>query len=225
MTSISEGLQSADGDKSRERSALPLEFLEWQRDTRLSLFRTVTSKGLGNVRTMPSHLAVIGTTDPDGSVNLATKGIGLVPKPDRIEAFTSTFRAAAEKRGHETRGATLEERIRTLLSFYSEVDNFDDSRLGGLEIFEGMTYDNLRNDPRASLLFSGEAPSFLSYQVDGEVEFVEEGDPYYEFLLSARELFARDCFHVPQSNYPHGFVLRVRRVRDKRPFPRMRGHV
>ena len=208
-----------------ERNVLPREFLEWQSRARLSLYRTVTSEGIGAVRTMPSHLAVIGTSGPDGSINLATKGLGLVPRKERLDLFTSEFRSTIERcRGREW-SSTLDERVRTLLSFYQEVDNFDDSRLGGLEIFEGTTYENLRSDSRASLLFSGEAPGFLSYQIDGTVEFVEKGDPYYEFLLSARGLFANDRFHVPQTYYPHGFIINVRSVKDKRPTTRSGPHV
>jgi hypothetical protein len=110
--------------------------------------------------------------------------------------------------------------METLLSFYRDTGNVDNTQLGGLEIFDGATYANLKEDSRASLLFAGEAPAFRSYQVDGIIEFVSAPDPYYDFLLAAREMFGRDSFHVPQKAYRRGFVLHVTQVRDKRPFTR-----
>ncbi len=211
--------------KGSECAELPWEFLEWQKESRLALFETISKGGMGAVKTMPSHLAVVASLAADGSINMATKGIGVIPKPDVLEGFTAAFRSTANAcKGIEWR-MSLERRVRTLLSLYLDLSNMDTTRLGGLEIFEGRTYENLKNDPRASLLFTGEAPKFVSFQIDGQVEFVNRGDPYYEFLLAARELFARDGFHVNQSSYPHGFVFRVSRVTDKRPFTRMGPHV
>lgn len=201
-------------------AVLPVGFLEWQRESRIALFRTITSDGPGHVKTMPSHLPVLATRSEDGSINLATKGIGLVPKPDLLREFTSLFRDAEENSRRSAFDSTMGPRFGALLEFYGNPRNFDDSRLGGLEIFEGSTYTNLLRDRRASLLFSGEAPTFPSYQIDGLVEMVSIGDPHYEFLLAARELFASAQFHVVQRNYPHGYIFNVREVRDKSPFSR-----
>lgn len=170
---------------------------------------------------MPAHLAVLGSHGPTGEINLAMKGIGMLPVPHRLQAFTSLFRRTIDRCLEADWESTAGERMETLLSFYLNIGNFDESRLGGLEIFEGSTYSNLREDPRASLLFTGEPPTFNSYQVDGVVEFVKAPNPYYDFLLAAREMFARDFFHVSQSVYPYGFVVHVTGVKDKRPFSRV----
>lgn len=227
MASITDKmLQMGDGTPGgSERVVLPRAFLNWQRDSRLAFIETVTSGGAGEVRAMPSHLPVLASRGPDGAINLATKGIGILPKADLLEGFTSLFRTTVKACEGVDWGITIERRARALMTLFLDVSNVDDSRLGGLEIFEGTTYDNLRADPRASLLFTGQAPDFISYQIDGHVEFVEKGDPHYEYLLSARELFAKDGFHVLQTSYPHGFVFHVRNVVDKRPFTRHGGHV
>lgn len=205
----------------RESRVLPDEFLEWQSTSRADLFRTFVSGGSGRVKAMPAHLAVLGSHGHDGSINLAMKGIGLVPVPEKLQAFTSLFRRTIDRSLESEWEATLRERMETLLSFYRDTNHIDDTRLGGLEIFDGSTYSNLREDPRASLLFSGEAPVFKSYQVDGIVEFVRRPNQYYNFLLAAREMFGRDSFHVPQKAYRRGFVMHVTQVKDKRPFTRV----
>ena len=92
--------------------------------------------------------------------------------------------------------------------------------MGGLEIFEGQTYKNLLTDPRAALLYSGEAPKFPSYQINGVIKFVNKGDIYFRFLLAARELFARDTFHVHQIHYPFGYLFFPIEIKNKTPFPR-----
>ncbi len=204
----------------RRADALPPDFLEWQRESRISLLQTVARGGEVAVRGMPPHLPVLASMSEDGSVNLATKGVGLVPRRELLAELTAMFRDASARARNRPPEETAPERLELLLRFYDDPGKFDESLLGGLEIFEGSTYANLRRDPRVSLLFTGEAPEFKSYQVDGNVEFVQEGDPYYEFLVSARELFARDRFHVPQRAYPHGYIVKVETVTTKTPMTR-----
>ncbi len=210
---------------SPHASVLPRAFIQWQIESRAELCRTLALRGPQGVRTMPSHLAVLASRSGEGEINLATKGIGLMPKPNRLEEFTILFRRAADASVGAASGSGIKGRVDALMTLYSDPSNMDDTRLGGLEIFEGSTFRNLSLDPRASLLFTGDAPAFISYQVDGTVEFVSKGNPHFEFMLAARELFARDSFHVHQSDYPHGFVLNVTNVRDKRPFSRTGPHV
>ena len=221
MTYTTRGEESTRGSENeqQEDSLLPMEFLEWQRESRIALMRLIQGSG-ERVRSMPSHLPVLASLSEDGSINLATKGIGLIPKPGLLAETTREFRQVAQSLRDRPPGDTATERMAALLKFYDGVDNFDPSILGGLEIFEGVTHTNLVRDPRLSLLFTGEAPDFRSYQIDGVVRFVRQGDPYYEFLHAARELFARDRFHVVQDSYPHGYIVHVTSVRTKTPFSR-----
>jgi hypothetical protein len=206
---------------ARERRAeLPQEFLRWQCESRLALVEAMRQGRVGEVRQMPSHLPAMATYGPEGGINLASKGLGLIPVEERLERYTRLFRLTVEGCRGRDWPSTLPQRADALMQLYSDPSNLDPQLLGGLEIFEGATYENLHRDPRAYLLYNGPAPDFISYQVDGEVEFVDEGDLRYDFLLAARELFANDPFHVHQVRYPYGLVLHVRAVRDKRPFTR-----
>jgi hypothetical protein len=207
------GLKNS-GYPKRSLPTLPVEFLRWLSESRTNLFEVMAQQGPGAVRTQPSHLAVMATFDGEhGKLNLATKGLGPVPRADRLERFTGEFKASCRK-------AELGPRIDAARSFYTDHGAFDPSLLGGLEIFEGRTYHNLLNDPRASLLFSGEAPGYTSYQLDGSVSIVGPGDPYYEFLVQARELFSPAPFHIAQKSYPVGYLFRPDVVTVKTPFSR-----
>jgi hypothetical protein len=193
---------------------LPPDFLRWLSESRSSLFEVMASVGAEAVRTQPSHLAVMATIDRDGGkINMATRGMGPVPRPEMVERYTGEFQSAC-------REGDLNARINAARRFYSDHGLFDPSLLGGLEIFEGRTYNNLLKDPWAALLFTGDAPGYVSYQFDGPVSLVRPGDPYYEFLLQARGLFARDAFHLVQKGYPVGYLFRPVEVTVKTPYSR-----
>ncbi len=205
---------------SKDRARLPLEFLEWQANTRIELLRSVRMTSPSGVKHMPAHLPVMATVDEDGEVNLASKGVGLLPRPELLERYTVLFESMVDGEAEGPHAESAERRLEALLQLYGRTDQLDDRLLGGLEIFEGTTYRNLRRDPKAVLLFTGGAPDFASYEVRGEVRIVGADDAHYRYLLAARQLFARDPFHVLQSNYPHGFIVTVRSVKSKQPFSR-----
>jgi hypothetical protein len=193
---------------------LPPVFLEWLSLSRVKIFEKMEALGPQSIRSQPSHLAVMATFDQeDGKINLATKGWGPVPIPEDLTSITTMFERAKN-------APNLQERIGTAKSFYSDHRLFDHGLLGGLEIFEGKTYNNLVRDPHATILFTGEPPEYPSYQFEGIVTIVEPSNPYYEFLLKARQLFGHDPFHLSQTNYPWGYLFHPTNVTLKTPFSR-----
>ncbi|MGI5861038.1 MAG: hypothetical protein ACOX6T_03165 [Myxococcales bacterium] len=203
------------------RKQLPEAFLKWQSEARLRMFDLLEAQGAHAAHSHPAHLPVLATLG-DGlfPINLACKGIGLLPRKERLAELTESFeglRADVEARPwHET----LPQRLAAARSFYGDPANFDPWSLGGLEIFEGQTARNLAQHPLAALLYFGEAPTYPSYQLAGVVRRVEHGDPAYRFLVAARELFAQDAFHLRQQRYPFGFVFNVVDWQDKTPYSR-----
>lgn len=193
---------------------LPYRFLEWLSSSRGKLFDMMLERGPQAIKGQPSHLAVMATVDQDsGKVNLATKGWGPLPRPERLSAATKAFEASRHS-------SDLGERIASARYFYANPKTFEPTLLGGLEIFEGKSYQNLQKDPRASLLFTGEPPEYPSYQFNGIITIVRPPDPYYEFLLQARKLFGHDPFHISQTNYPWGYLFRPTEILVKTPFSR-----
>jgi hypothetical protein len=192
------------------RIPLPDKFLQWQSESRIKLFNHLLQKGANAIRTQPAHLPVLASIgSPPFSINLTSRGIGVLPIPEQLEAVTHRFEETRKSIEGQEWAESLHTRATTAKEFYASYKNFDRWLLGGLEIFEGQTAKNLQENPFASLLYTGEAPRFPSYQFNGVIEFVKDNNPYYHFLLAARQLFAFDPFHVRQIRYPHGYLFHV----------------
>ena len=204
-----------------QRARLPVDFLDWQSQARLSMFKMMEEYGGKSVSVAPVHLPVLASLG-EGMfpVNHATRGMGVLPIKERLTDVTEKFRKAQVHVDRSKFGDSIKERAKQASEFYKSPELFDAYILGGLEIFEGQTPKNLMNNPIASLIYTGEAPIFPSYQLNGIIEFIEQKNQYYEFLLAARELFALDPFHITQKRYPYGYLFHVVEVKNKTPFPR-----
>ncbi|MFX1445781.1 MAG: hypothetical protein ACFFHV_20385 [Promethearchaeota archaeon] len=201
--------------------ALPETFLVWQIGARLHLLESIKKNGVESIKTQPAHLPVLASL---GSapfyVNLSTRGIGLLPKKDKIQKFIELFNSTREKFKNKPWRESITERMEILMILYNNVDNFNKFLLGGLEIFGGETQKNLKNYPLSSLLYTGESPKFVSFQFNGLITFIRENNLYYQFLLAVRELFAHDNFHVPQLHYLYGYLFYPVEIKEKTPFSR-----
>lgn len=207
---------------------IPAHVLEWLASSRLQLLEDMEQGR--QVRSFPAHLPVLATWAAGGRfpVNLTVKGIGLIPRERLLSEFSVVCEDAYNKSRDREWGESLADRREVLRLIYRDPAHFDPSMLGGLEIFEGRTLQNLRTNPLVSLLFLGMLPrpervEYLSFQINGMVETVDPPDPRYRYLLAARRLFEFDRFHLPQDEYPLGYVIRVEKVLDKTPFIRTKG--
>jgi len=202
------GLEAAQGE-------LPPEFLAWQRESRLTLFDRLLA-GQSHPALFAAHLPVLATwIAGEPFPNLAAKGFGLVARPERLEGFTRLFETTMAEVATLPWAESLPRRIEAARAFYADQEAIDPCCLGGLEIFEGTTFRYLQANPRASLLYVEGGPRYLSFQIDGIVEIVGEGSPYYHFLHAMRALFEHERFHFQQPAYPWGYIFRVEGVRDK----------
>ncbi len=212
-------------DTDHELSHIPQPLLKWLAQSRCSLLDDLEQGR--QVQTFPAHLPVTATLSTEGKfpLNLSVKGIGLVPRPDLLSKFAHTFEEVFKQAQDMDWGQSFPLRAAALRALYSDPGQFDPGLLGGLEIFEGKTLQNLTGDPRISLLYMGMLPqprrvSYLSFQINGQVEKRNPRDLYYRFLLAARRLFEFDRFHLPQSQYPLAYLVKVNEVLDKSPFIR-----
>jgi hypothetical protein len=200
---------------------LPQPFLVWQSQARLEAFKIMEKNQTAAVRSLPAHLPVLATFgEGDFPVNLTTRGIGLLPKSEVIKEITNDLENTIRDTQGKPWPETLSQRLTAIRKFYENPDLFDETRLGGLEIFEGQTLKNLKSNSRAALLYTGAAPTYASYQFNGIVQLINQDDPGYRFLLAARELFAQDAFHIHQIDYPYGYLFYPVEIKDKTPFPR-----
>ena len=201
---------------------IPYNLLQWMVSSRRNLLAALQAGG--SVDYFSAHLPVVATSSEgeDFPVNLSVKGIGLLPRSDLLEPYTAAFQAIFQRASQKDWGKSQEQRSQALAELYSDSQNFDPTLLGGLEIFEGRTLKNLGNDNRVSLLFTGMIPdpqrmSYLSFQVNGRAEILDKEHSYYRFLLAARKLFEFNNFHLPQMDYPFGYLIHVHQVLDKSP--------
>lgn len=209
-------------------NTIPIEFLQWLVSSRVR-FLDGLKDGLA-MRYFSAHLPTMITWGKEGGqfpVNMTVKGIGLIPKLEYLEHCTKLFEQTAQDAVASDWGKSLTKRMEASKKLYSDINHFEPSLLGGLEIFEGSALENLKQNPNASLLYVGmmnteNAMKYISFQVNGEVELIDKENPYYKYLLSSRKLFEFDKFHLYQSDYPLGYLIKVKEVRDKSPFTRSR---
>jgi hypothetical protein len=208
-----------------EIKELPPPFVRWQLDYKHSIYDAIERDEY--VAFNAGHLPVVATWENESLVpNLANKGVGFTPKDEYIEHYLALVEDAVariEKLPPHAVNDTRTLRIATAREFYSHPEHIDWRRLGLLEIFEGSTFQNLTANPMASVLWTGNSPVFVSYQVDCVVEVITPDDPRYRFSWAMRRLFEYEPFHVVQTMYPYAYCFWVYSYKDKTPKRRYPG--
>ncbi len=193
-------------------------FLEWQCQKRQAMFAALRRGE--HPRFLASHLPVLSTLNSEPAafpIHASTRGVGLFPKEEYLAEHVDEISDCLVRSQHKPAPDTLGERIETTLSLYNRPERIDQGVFGGIEIFRGQSYRNLLADPRASLLFTGFGPQYLSFQFNCDVELVEPQDARFEFLRGMRLLFEQERFHIQQPQYLLGYVFHIREIFDKTP--------
>jgi nucleotide-binding universal stress UspA family protein len=209
---------SPEGDLDLPITSLPEKFVDWIEQGRRSMYGKLLGKAAPGFFT--SHLPVV-TTLTAGSgfpFNCSNKGVGFLPKPEYLEHFTDLFRRTLENTRGRPWQESMRERIAAVSSFYFDRDKIDYRALSTLEIFEKGTYRNLSRTPLAAVHYTGNAPEYISFQVNCAVEIIRPDDPRHAFVHLARIMFEYDSFHISQTNFPYAYVLWISEVLDKTPF-------
>jgi hypothetical protein len=204
-TALTQQFQILDGiarltKNGREREfeikELPPKFIRWQLDYKHSVYDAIERDEY--VAFNAGHLPVVGTRDNDSLVpNLANKGVGFTPKDEYLEYYLKLVEDAVaqikELPPHAVND-TRELRLCTARELYNHPEHIDWRRLALLEIFEGNTFRNLAANPLASVLWTGNAPVFVSFQADCVVEVITPEDLRYRFAWAMRRLFEYEPF-------------------------------
>lgn len=225
QVSVSNGVakwQQNGSSSEFEVKELPEKFIRWQLDYKNSIYNKIVKDEY--IAFNVGHLPVVGTWDKDSLFpNLANKGVGFAPKDEYMDRYLALVESAVEKiltlPAHavdETRAL----RIETAREFYSNPEHIDWRRVCLLEIFEGTTYQNLTQNPFASVLWTGNSPVFISYQVDCVVEVINTEDPRYRFAWAMRRLFEYEPFHIVQTMFPFAYCFWVYNWKEKTPVRR-----
>ena len=210
-----------DGVVTRELAIreLPENFVQWQLDYKRRVYDAISKDEY--IAFNAGHLPVVGTWDDNGLVpNLANKGVGFTPRDEHLEHYIGIVEDAVERISKLPPHAvddTRELRIGAAREFYAHPEHIDWRRLGLLEIFEGETYRNVMRRPLASVLWTGQSPVFVSFQVDCAVEVIPKEHPRYRFSWAMRRLFEYEPFHVVQTMFPYAYTFWVTGWHDKTP--------
>jgi hypothetical protein len=208
-----------------ELKELPGGFVRWQLEYKRSIYDAIERDEY--IAFNAGHLPVVGTWSGESLVpNLANKGVGFTPRDEHLDHYRSLVEDAVDQIGElpphavdKTRGL----RLAAAREIYSHPEHIDWRRLGLLEIFEGATFHNLTQNPVASVLWTGNSPVFLSFQVDCVVEIMTPEDPRYRFCWAMRRLFEYEPFHVVQTMFPYSYCFWVVGFTDKTPKRRYPG--
>lgn len=217
---IQQQIEQNDADREQRLAlvALPQKFLDWQIESRRQLFEQLLSRE--PVRFLASHLPVLATLNPEGTSNLANKGVGLIPQDEHLTSYVELFKRTLSENQDRPWEQTLAARVEAASELLGHPQHIDPYRLGSLEIFEGQTFQNVQTNPRVALLYTASGPEYLSFQIDGMAQILKPGQPVYEFLHLSRLLFEHEDFHIAQSKYPYAYQFAVCGVRDKTPHRR-----
>ena len=175
------------GDVVRELAIqeLPQTFIQWQLDYKRRVYDAIEKDEY--IAFNAGHLPVVATMNDEGLIpNLANKGVGFTPKDEYIEHYVKLVEDAVDqiiKLPPHAVDETRALRIATAREFYKHPEHIDWRRLGLLEIFEGETYRNLTKRPVASVLWTGDSPVFVSFQVDCAVEIIPKEDAALPLLV------------------------------------------
>jgi len=202
-----------------EIKELPDSFVNWQLDYKKYVYDKIEKDEY--IAFNQGHLPVVATMGGDSPFpNLANKGVGFTPKDRHIDRYLRLVEDAVARISalpphavDETRAL----RVAAAREFYAHPEHIDWRRLGLLEIFEGSTLRNLLERPLASVLWTGNSPVFISFQVDCVVEVITPEDPRYRFSWAMRRLFEYEPFHVVQTMFPYAYTFWVIGWRDKTP--------
>ena len=198
---------------------LPESFIRWQLDYKQRVYDAIEHDQY--VAFNAGHLPVVGTWDVGSPFpNLANKGVGFTPKDELIDHYLKLVESAVaeiERLPPHAVDDTRRLRIETAREFYAHPEHIDWRRLGLLEIFEGSTYRNLSRNPLASVLWTGDSPIFVSFQVNCVVEVITPEHPRYRFSWAMRRLFEYEPFHVVQTMFPYSYTFWVYDWKEKTP--------
>lgn len=203
---------------------VPQEFWDWNFNTRLQQLDEIKTMIQTGERGMPTlsgpHNGMIAThgnkrKDAAFSINNAVKGMGWLPKPEKILEVRNLLL--------ETWDSNTMEKIEVLESLYERgTEIFDLSKQTSLELythpdFETQSFLNQMADPGVSIVFL-DLPE--SYKLRCIVQMMHPNDPYlsdYEREIVEYINLIHDYFHGEMDRKSIGVVYHVLQVYDNSP--------
>jgi hypothetical protein len=126
-------------------------------------------------------------------INSAKKLVRLTLTDEALEDMILELEGAELSLQGRPFDETIEERIELYQKIMLDDKKIDRFRLGAVEMYGDVTYQNILRDPRVSLNFfwkQNAEPQSQSHQVNCIAEIVPPGDPYFRYMRLMRRLFS-----------------------------------
>lgn len=225
-TTVQEPLVEVLGDRVKVKTGeglmeyplreLPEEFIRWQLEYRREVYDKIARGEYVDFHA--AHLPVVATSDGQSPFpNIANKGIGFTPKDEYLPYYLDLLEETVSRLDSMTLEESRPLRVKVAREFYQNRDHIDFRRLGLLEIFEGQTFQNLKVNPFATLLFTGVSPIFWSFEIHALVEILTPDHPRYRFSWGIRRLFEYEDFHPVQTLFPYSYTFWIVEASNKTP--------
>ena len=142
-----------------------------------------------------SHNPAFISNGPDG-LNGSIKGVGFLPKPEYLEEVLDAYLQHiksydGDDQAYSKRGlAVLVEQL------YSPEahERIDFTRLGSLEMAKKHSWNNLRVNPEATLIYY--QPPMISYELRGTIDIYDEAESgkreLYQQFVNAQHVFEEE---------------------------------
>lgn len=197
--------------------ALPDAFMEWSIDHRLETLKRIREQGMPELA--GAHNGMVAShglkrKDAQFSINCAVKGMGFLPKPDKIVELLNMLKV--------TFNDPMEKKLAILESLYNQSENiFDRTIQTSLELyatpeFETHTFLNQMTDPGVSIVFL----DFPSYELRAITQLIHPADPTLTpFEKNAVDYIntIHDYFHSKSPRPSIGVLYHVIEVFDNTP--------
>jgi len=207
-----------------ELVTLPDDFLKWNFDTRIKQLAEYRELRSAKVMRMPTlsgpHNGIVAThgakrRDTHFTVNNAVKGMGWLPRPEKIAEMTELF--------ERTWDDPIEHKLTVLESLYAHArENFDLTKQSSLELyavpnFETHTFLNQMAEPGVAIVFL-DLPK--SYELRCIVQMLHPDNPGlndYEKQVVDYINLIHDYFHGQAPRKSIGVIYHVVQVFDNSP--------
>jgi len=176
---------------------LPQQFVTWNLSSRIEMLEDMLSGQMNMSYDGPHNAAVatvsrFGRGDSDFLINNAYKGMGMVPKPDRIDEIIDLLKT--------TQGHSMSARLQILIGNYSDETIWDRTKQGSLELyssaaFETHSFKNQMRNPISTVVFLDS----ISYELRTIARLIHPSDP----TLTPDETKMVDYINTVH-NYFHG---------------------
>ncbi len=154
---------------------LPQEFVDWNLSSRIEMLEDMLSGQMDISFDGPHNAAVatvsrFGRGDSDFLINNAYKGMGMVPKPDRIEEIIDRL--------NMTQDHSMSAKLQILIGNYSDETIWDRTKQGSLELysssaFETHSFRNQMRNPISTVVFLDST----SYELRTIARLMHANDP------------------------------------------------